>query len=74
MNEDAGDGLIKISDLIIAHPEVHSFQELRRLVAAAAASGYRFLEFDVKPDYADTPRNWELVLEGAFYWGERNAS
>jgi hypothetical protein len=23
---------------------------------------------DVKPDYGDTPENWEDRLEAAFYW------
>jgi len=71
---NVGDGLIKVSDLIIEHPEVRSFQELKQLVVAAANSGYRFLQFDVKPDFVDTPRNWELTLEGVFYWGERKKS
>ena len=64
------DGLVRVSDLIIAHPEVQSFQGLKELVAAAARSGYRFLQFDVKPDFADTPRNWDLALEAVFYRGE----
>jgi hypothetical protein len=24
------------------------------------------LNFDIKPDYRDTPRNWQWQLEGAF--------
>jgi hypothetical protein len=75
MNDNSvGDGLIKVSDLIIEHPEIRSFQDLKQLVVAAAKSGYRFLQFDVKPDFVDTPRNWELALEGVFYWGERTKS
>jgi hypothetical protein len=68
------DGLIKVSDLIIEHPEVQTFQELKGLVTAAAKSGFRFLEFDVKPDFADTPRNWDLVLEAVFYRADRATS
>jgi hypothetical protein len=66
-----GDGLVKVSDLMIEHPEVQSFQDLKRLVMAAAKSGYRFLQFDVKPEFVDTPRNWDLVLESAFYAGDK---
>lgn len=73
-DENVGDGLVKVSDLIIEHPEVRSFEELKQLVVAAAKSGYRFLEFDVKPDFVDTPRKWELALEGVFYWGDRTKS
>lgn len=73
-DNNAGNGLIKVSDLVIEHPEVRSFQDLKRLVTAAAKSGYRFLEFDVKPEFVDTPRNWDLILEGVFYRGERTES
>jgi hypothetical protein len=62
---------MKLSDLIISYPDVNSFDQLAELVVAAAQSGERFLEFDVKPDYRDTPRNWELKLEAAFYWGDK---
>ena len=75
MSDDSvGDGLVKVSDLVIEHPEARSFEDLKRLVMAAASSGYRFLEFDVKPEFVDTPRNWDLVLESAFYRGERPKS
>lgn len=75
MTEEAvGDGLIKVSDLIIEHPEVRSFEDLKRLVVASAKSGYRFLQFDVKPEFVDTPRNWDLVLEAVFYRGDRTPS
>lgn len=63
--------MANLSDLIIQHPEVTTFDELKRLVVAVAKSGERFLHFDVKPDYRDTPRNWELKLESAFYWGDK---
>jgi hypothetical protein len=73
-DEDVGDGLIKVSDLIIGHPEARSFEDLKRLVVAAAKSGYRFLQFDVKPEFVDTPRNWDLALEAIFYHGDRKLS
>lgn len=73
-DRDLGDGLVKVSDLIIQHPEVQSFEDLKRLVAAATASGYRFLQFDVKPEFVDTPRNWDLALEAVFYRGDRTTS
>jgi hypothetical protein len=73
-DSDVGDGMIKVSDLMIEHPEVRSFEELKRLVVASAKSGYRFLQFDVKPEFVDTPRNWDLVLEAVFYRGDRAPS
>ena len=63
--------MYNLSDLIIQHPEVSSFNELIALVQRQATAGMRFLQFDVKPDYRDTPRNWEFKLEAAFYRGER---
>ena len=73
-DENVGDGLIKVSELMIEHPEVRSFEDLKRLVVASARSGYRFLQFDVKPEFVDTPRNWDLVLEAVFYRGDRARS
>lgn len=66
--------MANLSDLIIQHPEVTNFDDLVLLVIDAARNGERFLHFDVKPDYRDTPRNWELKLESAFYWGDKVSS
>ncbi len=63
--------MAKLSDLIIAHPEVTTFDDLENLVAHAGESGQMFLEFDLKPDYRDTPRKWEWRLEAAFTRGTR---
>jgi hypothetical protein len=59
-----------VSDLVLSYPEINSFAEFKRLVIALAKSGEIFLEFDVKPDYPDTPRKWQYQLEAAFYRGE----
>ena len=71
-HEYASDGLVKVSDLIIQHPELRSFEELKQLVIVVARSGYRFLQFDVKPEFVDTPRNWDLALEAVFYRGDQD--
>ncbi len=55
-----------ISDMIIAHPEVTSFSGLEELVKEAAREGAIHLNFDLKPEYPDTPRNWHDRLETAF--------
>lgn len=60
-----------LSDLIIYHPEVQSFPELKALIIKTAKNGEIHLQFDVKPDYRDTPRDWAMQLETAFYWGEK---
>lgn len=61
--------MAQLSDLIIGHPEVTKFGELMELVQHAGASGEMFLEFDVKPDFRDTPKNWQWQLEAAFTRG-----
>lgn len=63
--------MAKLSDLIIQHPEVDSFEKLKELVAHAGESGVMHLEFDVKPDYRDTPKKWEWKLETVFARGLR---
>jgi hypothetical protein len=60
-----------LSELIIQHPECNSFDELRQLVVQAAKEGEIFMHFDVKPDYRDTPRDWYMRLESAFYSGDK---
>ena len=65
--------MVQISDLIIAHPEVTTFDELEGLVVDAARRGEIHLYFDIKPEFPDTPRKWETRLELAFYRGERTA-
>jgi hypothetical protein len=58
-----------LSDLIISNPDVTSFDELKQLVAHLGESGEMHLEFDLKPDYRDTPKKWEWILEAAFTRG-----
>ncbi len=62
---------VQISDIIILHPEINSFQELLETVRNITSDDVIFLDFDVKPDYRDTPRDWEWQLEGAFVGGKR---
>ncbi len=64
-------GMLNLSDLIIYNPKVKSFEELLVLVAEAAANGARFINFDVKPDFIDTPRTWQQVIERVFNLGAR---
>lgn len=59
-----------LSDLIIQHPEITSYEELETLVADAAKNGLILLYFDLKPDYPDTPRTWQQRLEMVFYRGK----
>ena len=61
--------MARLSDLIISNPDVTSFAELEKLVQHLGGSGEVFMEFDLKPDYRDTPKKWEWQLEAAFTRG-----
>lgn len=57
---------IKLSDFIIQNPQINSFDELREAIQLITSDDVLFLNFDVKPDFRDTPRNWQWRLEAAF--------
>ncbi len=59
--------MIYLSQLMIQNPEVDSFADFLELVSCCAANGERFMRFDLKPDYVDTPRDWQARVEAAFY-------
>ncbi len=60
--------MLKSSEVIIAHPEIDNFEDfVTQLAKIAKTANERFFQMDVKPDYHDTPDNWEDRLEAAFY-------
>ncbi|MBT3187164.1 MAG: sulfur relay protein DsrC [Candidatus Thioglobus sp.] len=60
--------MLLLSEVMIANPQVDDFESLvETLKAISKASDERFFRMDVKPDYTDTPDNWEDRLEAAFY-------
>ncbi len=62
--------MARVSELLIADPRMRSFVELEAAVVEAALSGEIHLYMDIKPEFPDTPRNWETELELAFYRAE----
>ena len=62
---------VKLSDIIIQHPGINSFPQLMEAVRMMKSDDMLYLNFDVKPDYRDTPRNWEWKLESVFGTGEK---
>lgn len=58
--------MLYLSQILIAHKEIASFDELYSLVEEHARAGERFFRMDVKPPFNDTPENWEDRLEAAF--------
>ena len=57
--------MLHVSDILIERHDLGSFAELVDAVRSRARDE-RFLRIDVKPPFADTPDNWEDVLESAF--------
>jgi len=57
---------LKLSDVIIQNPDINSFEALKALMKDYASGEVVLLNFDIKPDFRDTPRNWQWQLEGAF--------
>lgn len=58
--------MLKLSDILVVHKEIESFDQLLPLVKDVARNGERFFRMDVKPPYPDTPEDWEDRLEAAF--------
>lgn len=58
--------MLYLSQLLIAHQDVETFDQLKAVVREAARQGEMFLRFDVKPPYPDTPADWEDQLEATF--------
>ena len=59
-----------VSELLIANPKMTSFTELEDAVVETARKGEIHLYMDIKPEFPDTPRDWEVQLELAFYRAE----
>ena len=58
--------MIWLSEILIEEYALASFNDLQAVVRQRAAEGERFLGFDIKPQFADTPADWESVLESIF--------
>ncbi len=59
--------MLYLSELLIEHHELTSFEELIHLIQEHKKTRERFFRMDVRPNFADTPENWEDRLEAAFY-------
>ncbi len=58
--------MLWLSEVLLQNPEVESFEDLKDVISARAASGERFFRMDIKPPFSDTPPNWEDRLEAVF--------
>lgn len=60
--------MLYLSEILMqSQQELNSFEELVELVRTQAkTSNERFFRMDIKPQFPDTPDNWEDRLEAAF--------
>lgn len=58
--------MLYLSQIIIANQQFTSFNELEEALKEYAKQGERFFRMDVKPQYFDTPDDWEDRLEASF--------
>ena len=63
--------LMRLSDFMIRNPQVTDFPGLLEVIGNQEKHGMVMLEVDLKPEYPDTPRNWEALVENAFTWGTK---
>lgn len=59
--------MLYLSEIVIQNPQLNSFDDLLEVIKERAqSSGEIHLKIDIKPNYGDTPANWEDMIEGAF--------
>ncbi len=58
--------MIYLSEVLIQNPHLESFNQLVEVIGQQAQQGEIHLKIDIKPNYPDTPSNWEDQIEGAF--------
>lgn len=59
--------MLWLSEVLIQHHELKSFEELEKVITEKAHGGETFFSMDVRPPFPDTPEAWESRLEAAFY-------
>jgi hypothetical protein len=57
--------MLNLSEVLMQNPQVETFEELVTVVKERSKSEM-FFRIDVKPQFEDTPENWEDRLEAAF--------
>jgi hypothetical protein len=58
--------MLCLSEILLQHHELQSFEDLVGIVEAKARGGELFFQMDVRPPFQDTPESWEDRLEAAF--------
>ena len=58
--------MLWLSEVLLQHHELQSFEELKTKLSERAQQGEMFFRMDVRPPFQDTPENWEDILESVF--------
>ena len=58
--------MLWLSEILLQHHELSSFEELKEKLTLHAKQGEMFFRMDVRPPFQDTPENWEDILESVF--------
>lgn len=59
--------MLHLSEIVIQNPQVNSFTQLCEVIRTVAEQTRAFhLNIDIKPNYGDTPADWEDKIEAAF--------
>jgi hypothetical protein len=57
--------MLHLSEIMIQNPQLDSFVDLLDIIKERKAEAIH-LKIDIKPNYPDTPADWEDKVEGAF--------
>jgi hypothetical protein len=57
--------MLYLSEIMIQNPQLDSFEDLLNVITERKGDNFH-LKIDIKPNYSDTPADWEDKVEGAF--------
>ena len=58
--------MLYLSSVLIDEKDIETFDELLEVIKIRAKDGEIFIKIDLKPQFPDTPENWEDKIESAF--------
>ena len=58
--------MLYLSEVLMKNHDMSSFAELKEALKGEARQGQMFFEMDVKPQFDDTPTDWQDQCEAAF--------
>lgn len=58
--------MLWLSEVLMQGHELETFEQLATVIEERAKQGEMFFRMDVRPPFADTPENWEELLEARF--------